>query len=178
MSSNIHYRIDKLERFETINLKKKMKMKISILLLFAILTISGCKKDNFIDLSNEVMIPLAEGLGGSSEPWIYSVNQPYFDISNYSNIKSAVLVVSDIKTTDSYFNDLIGEGSFELYDITNNKVIEKSIVKSDDIAENSYLASANFIDNIPKRKIKLGIRIYTDGNFHIECKSIYLILSR
>ena len=155
-----------------------MKIKISILLLFAILTIAGCKKDNFIDLSNEVMIPLTEGLGGSSEPWIYSVYQPYFDISNYSNIKSAVLVVSDIKTTDTSLRDLKGEGSFELYDITNNKVIEKSIVKSDDIAANTYLSSANFINNIPKGKIKLGIKIYSNGDFTVQCKSIYLILSK
>jgi hypothetical protein len=155
-----------------------MKIKISFLLLFAILTIAGCKKDNSIDISNEIMIPLSEGLGGNSEPWIYSAYQPYFDISNYSNIKSAVLVVSDIKTTGSSFNDLIGEGSFELYDITNNKVIERSIVKSDDIAKNTYLTSDNFIDNIPKGKIKLGVKIYTDGAFYVNCKSIYLILSK
>lgn len=155
-----------------------MKNKVSILLLFAIFTIAGCKKDNSIDLSNEIMIPLTEGLGGFSEPWIFPVYQPYFDISNYSNIKSAVLVVSDIKTTDSSFRDVKGEGTFELYDITNKKVIENSIVKSDDIAENTYLLSANFINNIPKGKIKLGIKIYSNGDFTSQCKSIYLILSK
>jgi len=154
-----------------------MRIKILILLLVAILTVTGCKKDNFFDLSNEVMIPLADGLGGR-DPWVYSVSQPYFDISNYSNIKSAVLVVTDITTTDSSNNDLIGEGSFELYDLTNNKVIEKSIVRSDNIDENTYLASANFIDHIPRGKIKLGIKIYTDGAYTVHCRSVYLILSK
>lgn len=155
-----------------------MKIKFSIMMLFAVLTLVSCKKDDFIDITQEFMIPISQGLQGSSEPWIYSSYQPYFDISNYSNIKSAVLIVSDIRTNDSSLKDITGEGIFELYDITNDKVIENSIVKSDDIAENTYVSSANFIDSIPNGKIKLGVKLYSNGNFLIHCKSIYLVLSK
>jgi hypothetical protein len=154
-------------------------MKILTLLTIAILVCSGCKKDDFIDINKEIMISLTggTGLGGGPEPWTFTVDLPYFDISNYSNIKSAIMAVNDLKTyTDA--SDAIGEGNFELVDLTNNQVIENSIVTSDDIATDTYKASANFFNNIPKGKIKLGIKVYSNGDFTTDCRSIYLILSR
>jgi hypothetical protein len=154
-------------------------MKILAVLTIAVLVFSGCKKDDFIDINKEIMISLTggTGLGGGPEPWTFTVDLPYFDISNYSNIKSVTMAVNDIKTnTDDA--DAIGEGTFELVDLTNNQVIENSIVTSDDIATGTYKASANFINNIPKGKIKLGIKVYSNGDFSTDCRSIYLILSR
>jgi len=156
----------------------KTKTSILIILVITILSFTGCKKDNSIEFNKEVMITLAYGLGSSTtEGWLYTVNIPYFDISNYSNIKSAVLLVSDIKTSDDN-GDVKGEGTWELYDITNGKVIENSIVTSDDTPENDYVSSNNFIDNIPGGKIKLGIHIASEGNYFVQCGNVTLLLSR
>lgn len=155
-----------------------MKIRNLIILVVTILIFTACKKETSIDNNNEVMIFLTTGLGASSEPWIFPADLPYFDISNYSNIKSVVLAVNDIKTTDDFGVDVVGEGSFELYDITNGKTIDNSVVTSEDIVNNTYKSSVNFIDNIPRGKIKLGIRLYSGGAFRVQCRSIYLILSR
>ncbi|WP_159523412.1 hypothetical protein [Sunxiuqinia indica] len=155
-----------------------MKIKGFAMMVVCSLILLGCKKDNFIE-GNELMIALSEGIGvDMHNTWTRSADLPYFDISSYSNIKSVVMAVSDIKTNDETGNDLIGEASFELYDITNDKPIENSIVISDDIENNSYKSSANIINDIPRQKIKLGIRISSDGDFSASCSHIYLILSR
>lgn len=154
------------------------KNQILIILAIAFLSFTGCKKETSIEFNNEVMITLSKGMGCSTvEGWTYPIYIPYFDISNYSNIKSAVLLVSDIKSNDDN-GDVIGEGTWQLYDITNDKIIENSDISSDDIPENTYKSSVNFVDNIPNEKIKLGILVKSGGNYLVECGSITLVLSR
>jgi len=155
-----------------------MKIQISIILAITFLSFTSCKKESTIDFNNEVMISLTQGLGSSTtEPIIHTVDLPYFDITNYSNIESVVLSVSDIKTYNDE-GDVVGVGTFELYDLTNEKTIESSIVESDDIDENTFKLSSNFKENIPQGKIKLGIKIYSGGDYHVQCSNIYLILSK
>jgi hypothetical protein len=155
-----------------------MKIKSFTMVVVCSLILLGCKKDDFIE-SNELMISLSGDIGaGKYNTWTHSAELPYFDISSYSNIKSVVMAVNNIKTSDETGNDVIGEASFELYDITNDKPIENSIVISDDIENNSYKSSANIINDIPRQKIKLGIRVSSDGDFSTSCSHIYLILSR
>jgi hypothetical protein len=154
-------------------------MKILAVLTIAVLVFSGCKKDDFIEIKNEVIIELSDDyIGSMMEPSTYPAHLPYFDISNYSNVKSVIMAVNDLKTFGSDATDVIGEGSYELVDLTNNQVIENSIVSSDDIAAGTYKASANFINNLPKGKFKPGIKIYSNGDYTTVCQGVYLILSR
>jgi hypothetical protein len=158
-----------------------MKTQILIILSIILLSFAGCKKDEPIELNNEVMISLIPGMGTSDTAiWIYSVPIPYFDISNYSNVNSATMLVSNIKTygLENYSDDVTGDGTWELYDLTNDKVIENSAVTSDDIPEGTYKSSANFLNNIPGGKIKLGIRISGGANYSVECGNITLVLSK
>ena len=157
-----------------------MKIKGFTLILVYTLILLGCKEDNFLE-SEEIMISLTESVGigaNNGESWIYAVELPYFDISSYPNIRSVVMTVNNIRTRDASGNDVTGKGSFELYDITNDKPIANSIIESDDTEENSYKASANFINDMPGERIKLGIRISSNGDYTIDCSHIYLILSR
>lgn len=131
------------------------------------------------DLDKEMVIKLTSNISNNTAyPHVFSVNLPYFDITAYENLTSVVFIVSDIKTSDYNFNDVIGEGTFELYDITNGQVIENSIISSDDITDNTYLSSQNLIDKIPQEKINLGVRLTSGGDFNSRCGNIYLILSR
>jgi hypothetical protein len=155
------------------------KVQISVILVISILNFTGCKKESSIELNKEEIISLnMYGLGSSStEPFVDATYLPYFDISSYSNLKSVVLAVSNIKTFND-LGDVAGTGIWELYDITNGKIIENSMVSSDDIPENNYITSSNFISNFPKGKIKLGIRIASGGAYNVQCGNISLILSR
>lgn len=131
------------------------------------------------DLDKEMVIKLTSNIGNNTaDPYVYTVNLPYFDITAYENLTSVIFVVSDIKTSDYSYNDVIGEGTFELFNMTNDQVIENSIIESDDIPENTYLSSQNLINYIPQEKINLGVRVTSGGDFNSRCGNVYLILSR
>jgi len=157
-----------------------MKIKFSIIVTIMALFFFGCQKETEVILDKEVSIILFGGAGNATEtPLVHISNSiPYFDISNYSEIKSAKLVISDIKTFDENFEDVPGEGTFSLYDITNDRVIENSTIKSDDIPEHSFLSSDNFLSKLPKGKIKLGVQITGGTTFSAECRNISLVLTR
>ena len=101
-----------------------------------------------------------------------------FSKSFYPQIDSAIFVVFDIKTTDYHSVDLVGQGTFQLFDITHDKVIENSTILSDDIPANSYVKSANLIDNLPNEVADYGIRLFSGGNYNVSCGYVYLILYR
>lgn len=73
----------------------------------------------------------------------------------------------------SFGHDTIAEGSFEPYDLTPHKVIENSIITSDDQPEKEYAQSANFISSLPKEKIQLGIRITHGQNYSVYAKNVF-----
>lgn len=145
---------------------------------------AGCKKNECENQDQEVMIRLTYGVFAETDTsYLYPVALPYFDITNYTQIKSAVMVLSDIETSTfnrwpSFGHDTIAEASFELYDLTHDKVIENSIITSDDQPDNEYAQSANFIGSLPKEKIQLGIRITHGKNYSAYAKNAFLILSR
>ena len=156
---------------------KKMKNQFFILLLLTVFAFVGCEKDTETVLDKEISILLLPGAGISSEPWIFAASQPYFNISNYSEINSAVLLVSEVQTW-SNTGDIIGEASFELYDMTNDKIIENSKITTDNIDDTTYASSSNFLQNIPKGKIKLGIRISSSEIFSVNGRNFTLVLRR
>lgn len=149
-----------------------------------LLLMPGCEKEECDNLDKEVMIRLTYGVFAETDTsYLYPVALPYFDITNYTQINSAVMVMSGIETRTfyrwpSFGHDTIAPGSFELYDLTNDKVIENSIITSDDQPDNEYIQSANFINSLPKEKIQLGIRITHGKNYSLYAKNAFLILSR
>ncbi len=111
-------------------------------------------------------------------PYTYAANIPFFDIRDYSQIDSVVFAVKDISTTDEFSNDIDGEGTFELYDMTNDQVVVNSSITSDDIPKNSFVTSGNLMSTLPQEQIKLGIQITSGGSFKSSTGNIYLILFR
>lgn len=111
-------------------------------------------------------------------PELIGSNLPFFDIENYIGVDSAIFTVSGIRTIFSDGRDATSEGTFELYDLTNNQVIANSTIVSDDIDEFDFIASDNIIENIPKQAIKLGIRITSKEAVTTDCREIFLILFR
>lgn len=119
----------------------KMKRKLltfGLLLPVMYILMPGCKKEECNNPDKEVMIRLTYGVFAETDTlYLYPVALPYFDLSNYAQIKSAVMVMSGIETKTfyrwpSFGHDTIAQGSFELYDLTHDKVIENSIITSDD----------------------------------------------
>lgn len=159
-----------------------MKTQILIILAITFVSFTGCKKDDSIDFNNEVMISLLPNGFGTVDTaiWVAPASEPYFDISNYTNVTTAVILVSDIRTfkTDDFSTDVSGEGTWELYDMTNDKIIENSGVTSDDIPLGTYKSSSNFLNNIPGGKIRLGVRVSGGANYSVQCGNITLVLSK
>jgi hypothetical protein len=75
-----------------------------------------------------------------------------FDISNYTNADS-ITFSSYLQTTDPNVSDTL-----DLYDLTNNKVINNSTLTSDSTGLDWKTTTLNFKNDIPPGPIKLGIR--------------------
>ena len=75
-----------------------------------------------------------------------------FDISNYTNADS-ITFSSYLQTTDPNVSDTL-----DLYDLTNNMVINNSTLISDSTSLDWKTTSINFLDILPHTPIKLGIR--------------------
>ena len=74
-----------------------------------------------------------------------------FDISNYTNADS-ITFSSYLQTTDPNVNDTL-----DLYDLTNNKVINNSTLTSDSTGLDWKTTTLNFKNDLPPGPIKLGI---------------------
>jgi hypothetical protein len=75
-----------------------------------------------------------------------------FDISNYTNADS-ITFSSYLQTTDPNVSDTL-----DLYDLTNNTVINNSTLTSDSTSLDWKTTSVNFLNDLPHAPIKLGIR--------------------
>jgi hypothetical protein len=74
-----------------------------------------------------------------------------FDISNYTNADS-ITFSSYLQTTDPNVSDTL-----DLYDLTNNKVINNSTLTSDSTGLDWKTTTVNFKNDLPPGPIKLGI---------------------
>jgi hypothetical protein len=75
-----------------------------------------------------------------------------FDISNYANADS-ITFSSYLQTTDPNISDTL-----DLYDLTNNKVINNSTLTSNSISFEWKATTVNFLNDLAQGPIKLGIR--------------------
>lgn len=126
-----------------------------------------------------IILNLISNIGNNDPvPSVFAADIPFFDIRDYLKVDSVVFVVEDIRTSDYTFNDITGEGTFELYDMTNDQIIANSTISSDDTPENSFVASSNLISTIPQEQIKLGVQLTSGGSFNSRCGNVYLILFR
>ena len=90
--------------------------------------------------------------GHNTLPDRYSI--PYFDIENYSEIKSAKLL----------FNGY-GNGSVDLINLSNSKVITGSkITLDEEFGPWKWYSSPNFLENIPKGILQLGLKLNSQTN--------------
>ena len=74
-----------------------------------------------------------------------------FDISNYTNADS-ITFSSYLQTTDPNVSDTL-----DLYDLTNNMVINNSTLTSDSTSLDWKTTTINFLKDLPPGPIKLGI---------------------
>lgn len=123
----------------------------------------------------------------SDNPYLESIikyNSSYggivkFNIDNYINIDSAILVAYDLKTRDSFMGNFVpGTVKLELYDSKNSQVIAGSEIISGEIPDGTSVFSKNFVQNLPHEDIELGIKISKNGNFTASTSDIVLILHR
>jgi len=75
-----------------------------------------------------------------------------FDISNYTSADS-ITFSSYLQTTDPNVSDTL-----DLYDLTNNMVINNSTLTSDSTSLDWKTTTLNFLNYLPHTPIKLGIR--------------------
>jgi hypothetical protein len=102
-----------------------------------------------------------------------------FNIDNYINIDSAIIIAYDIKVRDGYPGNVIsGTMKLELFDCTNSKVIQNSEIISGEISSGSYAYSKNFLSYLPHEDIELGIKLTKSSDFHARTSQIVLILFR
>lgn len=83
-----------------------------------------------------------------------------FNITNY--LADSAVFSCYLRTEDANTKCLI-----ELYDLTNNKVINKTLLTSNSVLYELKTTTVNFINEFPKSAINLGCRIRTekDGTF-------------
>ena len=113
-------------------------------------------------------------------PPFSSVGIYQFNIKNYLNVDSAILVVYDVRTSVDCCSgdDIIGTVKIELFDLTNNRPINNSEIITDDIQNGTYLKSANMKNEFPNQYINLGIRLITNGNYFAGTGNVFLFLYR
>jgi hypothetical protein len=75
-----------------------------------------------------------------------------FDISNYTNADS-ITFSSYLQTTDPNVSDTL-----DLYDLTNNTVINNSTLTSKSTSLDWKTTTLNFLNDLPQAPIKLGIK--------------------
>ncbi len=121
---------------------------------------------------NELRLKVSPGVGSHSvEGWVWSKTLVKFNILNYPGMDSVILVVIDAKTSDSSSNII-----FDLYDITNDMVIENSEVRTNNTLE-TQLISSNIFSEFPKQEIDLGLKIRSEvDGVNGDCRNTYLFL--
>jgi hypothetical protein len=90
-----------------------------------------------------------------------------FNITNY--VADSASFSCYLYTTDVNVKSMV-----ELYDITNNKVINNTLLTSNSLTYELKTTTLNFIDQFPKSPIKLGCRIRseTDGKTIVVSKIV------
>jgi hypothetical protein len=102
-----------------------------------------------------------------------------FNIDNYINIDSAILVAYDLTARNSFNGVTVPETmKLELYDCKNSKVIIGSEIISGEIPQGNSVFSKNFAANLPHEDIELGIKLTKSADFYAETKDVVLILNR
>jgi hypothetical protein len=121
---------------------------------------------------------------GASLATIYKYSDGYggivkFNIDNYINIDSAIIVAYDLTTRDSFNGNIVsGTMKIELFDCKNSQVIANSEINSGEIPSGSSVSSKNFLNNLPHMDIELGIKLTKGSDFYAETKDIVFILFR
>jgi hypothetical protein len=121
---------------------------------------------------------------GTSLATIYKYSDGYggivkFNIDNYINIDSAIIVAYDLTTRDAFNGNIVsGTMKIELFDCKNSQVIANSEINSGEIPSGSSVSSKNFLNNLPHMDIELGIKLTKGSDFYAETKDIVLILYR
>lgn len=113
----------------------------------------------------------------STEPKLCESQLFLFNIANYPGVDSIVYVVTNFETESIHNNvDIVGEGFLEMYDLTHDRAIENSLIRSDN---SDRIISPNLIESFPNEAIDIGFRIYSaNGEFLTRTGNIYLILYR
>jgi hypothetical protein len=90
-----------------------------------------------------------------------------FNVSNYLKADSIVFGLFS-STLNTQVPCVV-----ELYDITNNKVINNSKIETNSMTDEWRTTSKNLINEFPKETIKLGIRLTSKSSFSYETSVSY-----
>jgi hypothetical protein len=102
-----------------------------------------------------------------------------FNIDNFVNVDSAILIVYDLTARDSYNGTPVsGTMKIELYDCKNSQIIVDTEIISGEIVSGSYVYSKNFLKYLPHQDVELGVKMTKSSDFYAETKDVQLILYR
>jgi hypothetical protein len=119
--------------------------------------------------NKETILRFSEDFGYSTTSMNGEIRERFgidnFNITNY---------LADSATFSCYLrtDDVNVKCYVELYDVTNNKVINKTLLTSNSVTYELKTTTVNFINEFPKSAIKLGCRIRTEkeGSYVIITK--------
>lgn len=162
----------------------KTSKSLFFLLIFGLFIFSCSKEnDNEVELDKKIIIPLYQGTSGfGSNPEIKLISTPLinFNKNDYVNIDSAYLMISGLTITNSSsittYSDTI---KIELYDLTNQRVIENSSILSSYIPKESYVKSPDFFNSLPDSGINIALQVtnnyYYPSTYTIESAILIMI---
>jgi hypothetical protein len=126
-------------------------------------------------LNEEIRLKIADGIGSnanttSSTPVV--VSGITFDIRNFININSVIF------ESDPYVSKNTNYALLELYNVTDNVVIAKSLIRTNNLYNiKEDLKTNELINELPQKEIKLGIRLSSETNGEFSASGIgYLVL--
>nr|WP_321485569.1 hypothetical protein [uncultured Draconibacterium sp.] len=153
------------------------------ILTFLILGATSCNEENYT-LDKSISFSILDdhyGYGSGNDTTLYSSSLIDFNINDYILVDSVLFTISDLTTksiTDG--SDISATVSVELFDLTNNTVIQNSKIVSDDIKASRCKLSSNLLSSFPDESINIGIRIINNDktNCSWELHAASLILKR
>ena len=147
-----------------------------LILAISLVFVLGCEKDE--DNISKVRIDLYPGAGAaaietsSSNGKVFDEYILYqsFNISDYKGCKSITLSAS-LRSSSIDSNCYL-----EIYDLTNNDVINKSTISTNNTAS-TWVNSANLVEEFPNKDIDISLRLRSENeNVHVTCLAAYLYI--
>jgi hypothetical protein len=176
------------------NLKTMTRLKIAYLLVASVILLYGCKgKDGAPGPQGTTGLQGPIGLPGATDKQIrmlipttlisfdgsQAISSSFESIQKF-NIDYYPGVDSVIYTVNAAITGQDNKGYIELYNLTDNKSIDGSLITATDNQTDNYVLyqSGNLLKGLPHKEITIGIRIKGEVSKDVRIYQCYLYLYR